>query len=244
MRRFRTLGILLTTALAAALLQSAPSSGAVPDAEVRINAQAFEGPRGTILASLRLRCAPGFVFSDLVLEFSQGDIVTPPTLGSPIPCDGQWHLKRVSSDEAFEPGPATLSARFSVLDEETGDPGDQAFQSKQIFVRPAARIWLPSTAVLTKAGDVRLVVRGRCDAPWLLQDFLIEGSQAAGTRVAFDLLTIPCDGKVRPRTAVLHRDSGRFTRGPLQVLAALSLLDPEFFDPVTTATASRVVQVR
>jgi hypothetical protein len=244
MRRFRTLAVLLTTALAAAFIHTAPTAGAAPDAQVRIDPRAFEGPRGTILASLRLRCAPGFEFSDLVIEFRQGDVITPPTLGSAIPCDGRWHRQKVSSPEAFEPGAATMSARLSVIDAETGDPGEQAFESTRIFVRPAARVWLPPTAKLTRAGDVRIVVRARCDEPWLLQDFLVEGSQAAGTRYAFDLLSLPCDGTVRPRTAILERDSGRFTRGRLEVMAALSLLDPEFFDPVTTATASRVVQVR
>jgi hypothetical protein len=105
-------------------------------------------------------------------------------------------------------------------------------------------VWLPSSATLTRAGDVRLVVRARCDRPWLLQDFLVEGSQDGGTRYSFDLLSLPCDGEVHVRTALLDRDSGPFTRGPMQVMAALSLLEPETFDPVATATAARVVRVR
>lgn len=242
MSRLRVLAALLTACLSGLFLHTPSSGTTLPDAEVRISAQAYEGPRGTILASLRARCAPGFEVADLVIQFSQGDVSTPPRSAATLPCDGEWHRQSVSSDEAFEPGKATMTALLSVTDAETGEPGDPAFVVQEIYVRPAARIWLPRYAVLKANGVVRLVVYARCDAPWVLQDFLVDGTQG-GLFDSSPPLPIVCDGEVRPVTVWLSPEGAAFRRGGLLVNGALSLLDPEFFDPVTTATATRWITV-
>lgn len=246
------LGVALGVGLLAVVAAPRPADGATastssPAVELRINAQAYEGPRGTILADLRGRCAPGYVFADLVLDFSQGDVTTPSVSGSPFPCDGRWHGQRVMSLEAFEPGPATLTARLSVVDAETGDPGPQVVVTQAIYVRPAAKIELPRTAELRPHAVVKMVVRARCDAPWVLQDFYISATQGTYPDVAFDdaLLDLTCDGVTRSVTVLLQSTTGvAFHRGALLVDADITLLDPEQFDPVTQVRASRTVTVR
>jgi hypothetical protein len=244
----RTLTFFFAVALSCASPQAvqavpvAAGATADPHFDVRISPQAFEGPRGTILASLRAVCDPGLVVDELRVQFSQGDVITPSELVSPIECDGEWHRKRLTSLEAFEPGPATLTALLSVWNASTGEPEGDVFVEQQIFVRPAARIWLPKYAELKRYGGVALTVWARCDRPWVLSDFLVSGLQ--GGRAAQASLDTPCDGTVRAFPVRLRSSAGPFTRGAMQVDGALSLLDPEFFDPVTTATATRTVWVR
>jgi hypothetical protein len=217
-----------------------------PVAQLHLDAQAFEGPRGTILAGLRGRCAPGYEVADLVLDFAQGDVTTPPVLGQPFPCDGRWHRQRVTSLEAFTPGRATLTARLSVVRQDTGDPGPQAVATKAIYVRPAAKIVLPRAVHLGAQGVVTAVVRARCDAPWVLQEFYVSASQGttAGSAFGEALLDLRCDGVVRPVKVRLRPVAAPFRRGTLVLDAAITLLDPETFDPVTQARASRTVRVR
>jgi hypothetical protein len=245
----RTLGVLLTAVFTATFLPSVAATAAVPatappDAQVRINGQAFEAQRGMILASFRVQCAPGFEFSFLTYEFSQGDVVTPTQEGTSFPCDGTWHRKDVSSLEAFEPGPATLSVRLAVTDIETGDPGRQAFQTKQIFVRPAARIFLPRYADLKRSGAATMVIHARCDRPWTLAQFSWSATQGAAGDSGY--LTLPndeCDGVVHAFPVRVESTTGPLKRGRMRVDATIDLLD-EFGDPVTQATASRRVLVR
>ena len=91
MQRFRVAGSALVLGLVAAFFHAAPASAAIPDASVHIHRQAYEGQNGTILASYKSRCAPGFEFAESVVDFSQGSVSTPSTFGQPIPCDGKWH---------------------------------------------------------------------------------------------------------------------------------------------------------
>lgn len=248
MSGFRTLAGLLGAALTATFVHAAPAAATtIPDAEVRIQKQAYEGPRGTILASLRARCAPGFEVSDLIVEFSQGTVVTPPqVIPTSFSCDGAWHLVRLTSLEAFEPGPATLRARLSVTDVVFGDPGEDGFQVQQIYVRPAARVILPKSGVLTSPGVVKIVVLGRCDRPWVLSDFIVFASQGRVGNQSVDtrLLSIPCDGEFHRVPVWLVSDTTRpFRRGWVRVTGTIDLVDPEFFDPVTQATRTRGVLV-
>jgi hypothetical protein len=217
-----------------------------PVAQVHVHAQAYEGPRGTILASLRGRCAPGYEVADLVLDFSQGAVTTPSVLGQPFRCDGRWHEQRVTSLEAFEPGHATLTARLSVVRVSTGDPGPQAVDTQDLYVRPAAKVVLPRTVHLEPDGAITAVVRARCDTPWVLQDFLVEATQGDGVGAPFGstLADLVCDGKVRPVTVRIAPVAAPFHRGHLRLDGVISLLDPDSFDPVTSAGATRTVRVR
>ena len=238
------LATLVLTLLAVVLAPVAPvSAGTLPDASVRVADVAREGPRDTIIATVWGRCAPGFEFQDLEVEFLQDGLSRPPSFGQPFPCDGEWHRQTVWSLEAdFHPGRATVTARLSVTDAETGDPGQQAVVTKDIWVRAAAAIRLPATATLTPHRLIRLTVAARCDRPWVLSDFLISATQDGnfgGVR-----REIPCDGDFHRRTVWLRSGGTPFHRGTALVDASVSLLDPEFFDPVTTATASRSVTVQ
>jgi hypothetical protein len=215
-------------------------------ADVHVASQAYEGPRGTILADVRGRCAPGHEVVELVLDFSQGDVTTPSLLGRTFPCDGHWHSQRVTSLEAFEAGRAMLTARLTVVDVATGDPAPQAVETRSIYVRPAAKVVFPVVAHLLADGVVRIVVRARCDAPWVLQDFHVSLTQGEFPTVASAdaYLDLTCDGTVRRTTLRLASSPVPFHRGRLLASGSITLLDPEQFDPVTQVTATRSVRLR
>lgn len=244
----------LATTLSAALLASAVSAPTAtaheaPDAEIRIQGQAFEGPRGTILGEVRVRCATDLVATGFTLQISQGDVVTPPSQ-EPLPsCTGALESQSFSSLEAFDPGPAIVVATLELADAVTGEPRGSITQTKQIYVRPAAKIVLPRTAELLPRHVVRLVVRARCDEPWVPGDFIVSATQGEPVGAAQDteFLSIVCDGEFHRFVVLLQSvrspDRGVFRTGWIRVDANLTVFDPEFFDPVAQATASRAVLV-
>jgi hypothetical protein len=247
MRTFRTLVAVVALALTGAFLTSAPASAATqPDASVTINPQAYEGQRHTIIGSVFARCKPGFEFADLVIDVSQGSMST--TLaGKSVTCDGHWHKQQFSTpEEGWTPGAASATARLSVTDINTGDPGKQGVQTREIYVRPGAKIELPSTATLTSQG-VRLVIKARCDKPWVLAEFGGSATQGAFPNEAsasFNSDTFPkCDGALHSLTIFLKSSPTLFKKGWVRVDSYIHTLDPEQFDPAPSATATRAVKV-
>ena len=244
----------VTTALSAALLASTvtgptASADTVPDAEIRIQGQAFEGPRGTILGEVRVRCATDLVATEFTLQISQGDVVTPPTQEALPSCTGDLESQAFSSLEAFDPGPAIVVATLQLADAVTGEPRGSVIQTRQIYVRPAARIVLPRTAELLPGRVVKLVVHARCDEPWVPGDFIVSATQgeAVGAAQDTEFLSIVCDGEFHRFVVLLQSvrspDRDVFRTGWIRVDANLTVFDPEFFDPVTQATVSRAVLV-
>lgn len=248
MQRFRVAGSALVLGLVAAFFHAAPASAAIPDASVHIHRQAFEGQNGTILASYKTRCAPGFEFAEAVIDFSQGSVSTPSTFGQPIPCDGKWHEQKTTSLEAFQPGAATMAIRMSVIRTDSGDPGKQAFESAPIFVRAAAASVIPASATLLANHVVKVVVQARCDKPWVLQEFGITATQDEfpnqKSASQYSQTYPVCDGKLHPRTFLLKADPGNFHKGKLRVDTSITVLDPQSFDPVAQANQSRTVTVK
>jgi hypothetical protein len=233
-------------------LLTSEASAELPDASVQIVKRAAEGPRGTIMARVRLRCAPGFEFADLVLDFSQGDVTTPSTSATPPPgfeCDGRGHRQNVTSLEAFEAGAATMTARLSVTDVETGDPGRQAVDTERIWVRAAAAVRLRKVARLHSDGSVTVVVRTRCDRPWVepslvvsLTQYRPDGTGIGATGVApQDALT--CDNRWHRLKLRADPAEGAFRRGAVEAQAFLDILTPVDFDPVTQAQHLRTLRV-
>jgi hypothetical protein len=248
MSKIRTAGVVLVLALMAAFLQSPPASAAVPDASVAINPQAFEGQRHTIVGNVWARCAPGFEFAGLAIDITQGASVGAES-GSSVVCDGEWHKQTFkTSEENWVPGPATVTARLSVTDVVTGDPGRQGVQTKDIYVRPGAKIELPATATLRPHGVVRLVIKARCDKPWVLSEFGLEANQGAFPHLAssgYNSDTFPkCDGALHSLTIFLQSSPTSFKRGWMTVDAHIHTLDPVEFDPAPSATAQRAVKVQ
>ncbi|WP_395690611.1 hypothetical protein [Nocardioides sp.] len=216
-----------------------------PVAAVHVHAQAYEGPRGTILAGLRGRCAPGYRVDELRLDFVQGEVTTPSVLGQPFPCDQRWHELRVSSLEAFQPGPAALTATVTVVRTGSGDRA-QVADARAIYVRPAAQVLLARVAHLGADGALTVPAQARCDAPWVLQDLLASATQGDGVGApsGYALADLVCDGRLHPVTFTITSVSAPYVRGWVRLDASLTLLDPDSFDPVTQATATRTAWVR
>jgi hypothetical protein len=247
----RVLVLALLAALVAALVHGpAASADAIPDAEIRIQGQAYEGPRGTILGEVRVRCAPDLVATSFVLQISQGAVATPPSQEALPSCTGDLESQSFSSLEAFDPGPATVVATLELADAVTGEPRGTVTQTRQIYVRPAAKILLPRKARLLPGRVVKLVVHARCDEPWVPGDFIVSATQGEPVGAAHDteFVTVEeCDGDYRSYVVLLDSerspDRGVFRTGWIRVDAELTVFDPEFFDPVAQARKSRAVRV-
>ena len=95
-RVLRALVVSLTAALLTSVHGPPTSAEEAPDAEIRIQGQAFEGPRGTILGEVRVRCAPGLVATGFVLQISQGDVVDAALAGAAAVVLGQPSSRRRS----------------------------------------------------------------------------------------------------------------------------------------------------
>jgi hypothetical protein len=227
--------------LFALVAPSLPAHAATSLAQIRVDGPAHEGARGQILLDLRISCRPGLTATELSLTFSQGDRTDSAGLANPPTCDGKLHRLRVSSDEGFEPGRAHVDIALTLVDTATGDPRGTVTRSKDIFVRPAARILLPRTAVLNADGTVTAVVRARCDEPWTPGDYLVSGSQG-GSRFAQTSLTITCDGRFHTSRVTLQSVGDAFIPGRIQLDAELTVFD-EFFDPVAQGSATRSVKL-
>ena len=253
--RLLTAAVALATAVVLALpahawpAASTSAPDPAPDAQVHVSSRAHEGPRGTIVASLRARCAPGLVFVAPTLDWRQGEVVTPSTSGAPVTCDGRWHRQTVGSFEAFEGGPAHVRARLDVVDPATGRAGAPGLHVTRIYVRPAAVIRLPGTARLLPGGGLRITTRARCDTPWLLQSYGLDAQQgefpdlAAGGGDHEDQPV--CDGAYHRVSFVLGSvQPVGFRRGWAQVSAQIVLLDRVDFDPIASAHAAGRVWVR
>lgn len=247
MSKIRTAGVVVVLALMSALFQSQPSSAAVPDASVAVNPQAYEGQRHTIVGYVWARCAPGFRFTSLTINITQGQSVGTET-GRSVDCDGLWHKQQfTTSEENWVPGPATVTATLKVTHVQTGYSGSPGTQTKQIYVRPGAKIELPATAVLRPHNVVKLVLKARCDKPWVLAEFGLEAQQGAFPRLASDSFnsdTFPnCDGALHSLTLYLESSPTAFERGWITVSAHIHTLDPVEFDPAPSTTVQRAVKV-
>ena len=218
-----------------------PAGAATPPGEIRVEGPAHEGARGQILLDLRISCRSGLTASELSVTYSQGDRTDPSGLASPPACDGRFHRLRLSSNEAFDTGRAHVDIVLTLVDTATGNPRGTVTSSRDIFVRPAAVVKLPRTAVLTSVGAARAVVWARCDEPWTLGDYLVSASQDGGP-VATVSLTIPCDGRFHSSRVVLQPEGGSFAPGRIRLDSELTVFD-EFFDPVAQARASRSVRL-
>ena len=249
MLRIRAACTLVVSALVLAFAPNPPASAAIPDASVAINPQAYEGQFQTILGSLFARCAPGFAFDSLEIVVSQAGVLEPQALaGTHVDCDGQWHKQQFrTSQSAWHPGPATVRATLIVRDVGTGEAA-LGVQTREIYVRPGAKIELPATATLRPNGVVKLVLKARCDKPWLLQEFGLDAEQGEFPSLAADSFysdTFPtCDGVLHSRTLFLQSSPTAFKRGWITVNAHIHTLDPEQFDPAPSTTVQRAVLVQ
>ncbi len=227
---------------------AAHADGRRADAQVDISPFAKEGQRGSILLNLTARCAPGNVLQELVIGYSQNDFSVEQAAFVDLTCDGRWHRLRVSGPEAFEPGPADITARLTVIDAVTGDPKQQGVDSQRVWVEPAAKVAVGTHVRLKGDGTAVVAVSVRCDQPWIAAGLSIELSTgvvggASGTAfVEGD--DISCDDRWHRLFVPVTSGGVAFSRGEATVFAFFDVLDPISFDPVTQAQAVTTVRIR
>ena len=130
-----------------------------------------------------------------------------------------------------------------LVDTATGAARGEVTSTRDVYVRPGAKVNLPATVLLRPNGVLRFQVQGRCDVPWVLQDFGVSASQFQGFAAAFTTVDIPCDGTFYTRTVELRSSGRQFARGWATIQGSISTLDGVHFDPAVHASASRGVRV-
>jgi hypothetical protein len=246
MRGVRAVAAVFTLVLAGALLHGPPATAAAPNAAVHVDSQAYEGQFHTAVVGVRGLCAPGFTFQQLGVVFKQGDLTAPASLGRSFACDGKWHRQNISSPEGFDPGAAKAIARLSVT---KGATTTTAVHNTRIYIRPGAETLIPASATLQAGHVVTIVLRSRCDKPWVLSEFGMEASQGEFPNQAqygetSDSYPPVCDGTYYSKTFFLKGSPANFHKGPMTVTTHIHTLDPVNFDPAPSDTSTRVVTVR
>lgn len=231
-----TVRTLLLALVVATGLAAPAHAGDPPTAEVRLPGPAHQGADGTFTGRLRVRCAVGHEVTSVDLSFAQRGATT--TTGEPavLPvCTGEWESVGYTSGEGYRAGrSATVAVELTVADG-SGATGTVTL-TRDLYVRPAARVRFPDQVTLLDSGEVRARVRVRCDEPW--SNFatfvgIAQGGVAHEPRVVED---VPCDGDYRRRTALLVPDDGAFETGRARLTVDVILEDPDDFGPEITAT--------
>jgi hypothetical protein len=187
------------------------------------------------------------VVQELVIGYSQNDFSHEQPAAVDLACDGRWHRFRVTGPEAFEPGPAHITARLTVVDQVTGDPAPQALDSQDVWVEPAAKVAIGKFVKLNDDGTAVVAASIRCDQPWVAAELvveLIQGDVGGASGTAFlDGQFISCDDRWHRVFLRVTPGENPFSRGPARVLAFFDVLDPLSFDPVAQAQANTAVWI-
>ena len=249
MRTIRAVAVMFALALVGAFLHSPPASAAVPDAAVHVDSQAYEGQFNTLYVGVRGKCAPGFTFKELGVVFKQGDLTAPASFGRSFACDNKWHRQTIGSPEGFDPGPAKAIARLKVTKTSTGAAGTDAVHNTKIYIRPGAETLIPATATLQSNHVVKIVLKARCDKPWVLSEFYLEVNQGefpnqAHSDESSDTYPPVCDGNYYSKTFFLTGGPNAFQKGLLRVDTTIHTLDPVNFDPAPSDASTRMVQLQ
>jgi len=79
---------------------------------------------GSITASAGVKCAPGWISSDLDIRVTQGSTDAEGSTPTDVPCDNAWHPVRFVITDiagAFTPGTAVLNSQILANNAESGD---------------------------------------------------------------------------------------------------------------------------
>jgi hypothetical protein len=226
---------------------SVAAAAATAGGQVEVGSFAKVGRFGTAIVTVRATCRDAVV-ADLVIDVEQGTRSGTLTGTQGLTCDGRWHRLRpeVSArlvdpavDGPFEPGPARVDARLSLLDPETFDPLPQAFDSEIVTLLAPVEVRIGWQVKLNAGGSASVPVKARCQRPWVEPGLSVEVSQSDGTTggSASGDFGLVCDAQWHAfRVRVIP--SSPFAVGTVHVLAYLTVYDPLSFDPVDQANAS------
>jgi hypothetical protein len=165
---------------------SVAAAAATAGGQVEVGSVAKVGRFGTAIVTVRATCRDAVV-ADLVIDVEQGTRSGTLTGTQGLTCDGRWHRLRpeVSArlvdpavDGPFEPGPARVDARLSLLDPETFDPLPQAFDSEIVTLLAPVEVRIGWQVKLNAGGSASVPVKARCQRPWVEPGLSVEVSQS------------------------------------------------------------------
>lgn len=239
----------LLSSLAAALLGAGlvlspggPAAATTPSASVSV-------PSGTgsigrfddsAIVTVKQRCDTGLIVQELVVQVDQGTVTGTRAGTFGAVCDGAWHALRVevpsSTGDEYVPGAVSVTARFTVLDPQTGDPLPQAVAHGTVTLLPQVELKLGEEGSIGQFETVRIPILYRCDSPWIVAGFNLHVHQGDLFGDFFTDQGFRCDGAWHHRTIVMSSSTGApFERGYADIEASLDIQDPQEFDPVGQA---------
>lgn len=208
--------------------------------QVKVKDVGDPGLYGEALVSVAVRCFDRADLKQLAVEMTQGDVIGNRVVDSGVVCDG---VRRtipvwVSTDGPdFNPGPAVVKARLTVLDPKTGSPLPPVSSTAPVFLRP-------QVVVRVATGPVRLNANGNavvrasimCRTPWISTSFGVTLTQNGGRIVGRSsyIEEPPCDNAFHEyRFTVVPTKP--FVRGGIRVSTSMFVLDPGSYDPAFAA---------
>lgn len=213
------LGMIMAVGLAAPA-----SAGDPPPVELRLPGPAHQDVDGTFTGTLRVRCAVGDEISSIHLSFAQGATTTTQEAESLPACTGAWEPVGYTSGEGYRAGRSvTVGAEVAVAD--GAGAAEAVTLSRELWVRPAAKVRFADKAVLLDSGEVRARVWIRCDPAWYNYASFVGVDQGATRAEAGVVDDVDCDGDYHRRVEVLAPDEGTFTRGWARVNVDVILED-------------------
>lgn len=214
--------LVLALAVAAGLTPPAAAYDDPPSVELRLPGPARQGPDQTFTGTLRVRCAVGDEVSSIHLSFTQGTTATTQEVESLPACTGAWESVGYTSGRGYEAArPATVGAEVVVAE-------GSVSRSRELWVRPAAKVRFPDKVRLLDNGEVRARVWIRCDEPWGNFATLAWLQQREVEPFAPVLPDVTCDGDFHLRRAVLRADAGEYEPGWAQLHLDITLWDDDF----------------
>lgn len=197
---------------------------------------------GEAIVAVSTRCFDGAIVQELTVDVDQGGLSSNGDGTEGVVCDGVQRVVPVvvdtTSGDDFLSGSATMTARLTVLDPETGDPLPQGVSTGKVYLRPPAVVAVANGPVRLNANG-NAVVRAsiKCQPGWLVPGLGVTVSQNGGRIVGgSDVKGVPCDGSFHEYAfTVIPRKP--FVAGGVKVSASARVFDPDTYDPVDTALA-------
>jgi hypothetical protein len=243
----RTSLALLCFATSLALGPSGSALASPNPVQVSILDHAEVGRFGAAIVTLRARCHAPWLVQGLSVQVSQGAVAGASYGVFDLGCDNAWHVLTVGvssiTGEAFVPGLARVAATLTVVDPVSLEPVGQAEASRTVELIAPAEVVISPHGVVIGSGTGQVFVQTRCQAPWVIQELVVELGQEHTGGLAAGVFGLECDGRWHNRVLRIQPVPTPFERGPATALAFFTILDPVDFDPVWQGQDSETVSL-
>lgn len=199
---------------------------------------------GSASVTLSIRCFGGALAKPLTVKITQGQVTGEQSEDrDDIICDGvrrDVHAFPYSDDGAdFVGGPATVTARLTVVDPQTMKPLPEVVATQSVYLRPFVTVRIAKGPVRLNAnGSAVIRASIKCLNLYQVTGFYVSASQNGGRvsgRGNGDAENPPCDGTFREHKFIVTPNQP-FVPGTIVVTVVGGVSDADTYDPVDGAT--------